>query len=134
MVNEPAGATQQDRTVKGQFFHTWKDTTDWVEVPEFKLRYKPIPFGAEGQETTALMVRYDPGSEVPVHHHPSDYCSLVVDGSIEITRKVHEVGSVRIVKAGTAYGPLKVGESGCTVIDVFAAGPQGVTYLGREAQ
>ena len=118
------------RSRKGQQFYTWKDMTDWVEVPEQKLRYKPLNFGSDGDETMALLVRYDPGSEVPVHHHPSDYCSVVVEGSIEVTRKVHEVGSVRIVKAGTAYGPLKVGDSGCTVIDIFAAGPRGITYLG----
>jgi hypothetical protein len=51
---------------------------------------------------------------------------------LEVTRKVHEVGSVRIVKAGTAYGPLRVGESGCTVVDIFAAGPQGITFVGRD--
>ncbi len=117
---------------KGQTFDTWKDETDWVEVPEKKLRYKFLPFGEEGNETRTLMVRYDPGSEVPVHFHHSDYCSLVVEGSIEITRKKHDVGSVRIVKAGTAYGPLKVGPHGCTVIDVFAAGPQGITYIGGD--
>lgn len=131
-MNEPISTTekQSDRAPKGQTFHTWTDRTDWIEVPELKLRYKPLPFGHEGDETMALMVRYDPGSEVPVHHHPSDYCSVVVEGSIEITRKRHEVGSVRIVKAGTAYGPLKIGDDGCTVIDIFAAGPQGITYLG----
>jgi quercetin dioxygenase-like cupin family protein len=117
---------------KGQTFDSWKDETDWIEVPDKKLRYKLLPFGEDGNESKALMVRYDPGSEVPVHFHDSDYCSLVVDGSIEITRKVHEVGSVRIVKAGTAYGPLKVGPQGCTVIDVFAAGPPGITYLGQD--
>jgi quercetin dioxygenase-like cupin family protein len=120
-----------ERTPKGQFFYTWKDTEDWVDVPELRLRYKSLPFGSEGEETRAVLVRYDPGSEVPVHHHPSDYCSLVVEGSVEVTRKLHEVGSVRIVKAGTAYGPLKIGESGCTVIDIFAAGPQGITYIDR---
>ena len=120
-----------ERAPKGQFFYTWKDTEDWVEVPELQLRYKSLPFGGEGDETRAVLVRYDPGSEVPVHHHPSDYCSLVVEGSVEVTRKLHEVGSVRIVKAGTAYGPLKIGESGCTVIDIFAAGPQGITYMDR---
>jgi quercetin dioxygenase-like cupin family protein len=121
-----------ERSPKGQFFHTWKDTTDWIAVPELQLRYKTLPFGTEGHETRAVLVRYDPGSEVPVHHHPSDYCSIVVEGSVEVTRKLHEVGSVRIVRAGTAYGPLKVGESGCTVIDIFAAGPQGITYLGQD--
>jgi quercetin dioxygenase-like cupin family protein len=116
---------------KGQFFDTWKDATDWVEVPEQKLRYKSLPFGSEGQESHAILVQYDPGSEIPVHYHPSDYCSIVVEGSIEITRKLHEVGSVRVVKGGTAYGPLRVGEDGCTVIDVFAAGPQGITFIDR---
>ena len=42
----------------------------------------------------AVFALVDPGSEVPVHHHPSDYCSLVVEGSVEVTRKLHEVGSV----------------------------------------
>lgn len=115
--------------MKGQAFHTWTDTSDWDEVPELKLRFKSIRFGSEGQESNAVMVEYAPGAVVPVHYHPSDYLSVVVDGSVEVTRKLHEVGSVRIVKAGTAYGPLKVGETGCTVIDIFAAGPQGITYL-----
>jgi quercetin dioxygenase-like cupin family protein len=114
---------------KGQIFLTWKETDEWAAVPELKLRYKSVPFGTEGQETRAVMVRYEPGSEVPVHYHPTDYCSIVVEGTIEITRRVHEPGSVRLVKAGTAYGPLRVGDEGCTVIDIFAAGKQGVTYL-----
>jgi quercetin dioxygenase-like cupin family protein len=116
---------------KGQTFLTWRETAEWTEVPAHKLRYKSVAFGAEGQETRAVMVRYEPGSEVPVHFHPSDYCSIVVEGSVEITRRVHEPGSVRVVKAGTAYGPLRVGEEGCTVIDIFAAGEQGVTYLAH---
>jgi quercetin dioxygenase-like cupin family protein len=116
---------------KGQIFLTWRETDEWEEVPELKLRYRSVSFGAEGQETRAVMVRYEPGSEVPVHYHPSDYCSIVVDGSIEITRRTHEVGSVRLVKGGTAYGPLRVGDDGCTVIDIFAAGEQGVTYLPK---
>jgi hypothetical protein len=120
------------RATKGQLFYTWHDTAEWNEVPELKLRFKSVPFGPEGQETRAVMVRYDPGSEVPVHYHPTDYVSIVVEGSVEITRKLHEVGSVRVVKGGTAYGPLKVGEGGCTVIDVFAAGPRGITYVGGD--
>ena len=117
---------------KGQTFLTWRETEEWVKVPQLKLRYKSVAFGSEGQETRAVLVRYEPGSEVPVHFHPSDYCSIVVDGSIEITRRVHEAGSVRVVKAGTAYGPLRVGVQGCTVIDIFAAGEQGVTYLSDD--
>jgi anti-sigma factor ChrR (cupin superfamily) len=116
---------------KGQIFLTWTPTDEWVEVPTLKLRYRSLAFGTEGQETRAVLVRYEPGSEVPVHYHPSDYCSVVVEGSVEITRRIHEAGSVRLVKAGTAYGPLRVGEQGCTVIDIFAAGEQGTNYLPK---
>ena len=43
-------AEAPERTPKGQLFTTWKDTDDWVEVPELQLRYKSLPFGAEGDE------------------------------------------------------------------------------------
>jgi hypothetical protein len=66
-----------------------------------------------------MVVRYEPDAEVPVHFHDVDYCSVVVQGSMEITRHLHDVGSVRLVRSGTAYGPLKVGSQGCTVIEVF---------------
>ena len=41
---------------------------------------------------------------------------------IEVTRRNHEVGSIRVVNQGTVYGPLIAGPDGCTVIDVFATG------------
>lgn len=116
---------------KGQLNFTWKETSEWQEVPDLKLRFKSVQFGDVGQETQAVVVRYEPGSEVPVHHHPSDYCSVVLEGSIEITRQVHEPGSIRVVKAGTAYGPLRVGPKGCTVLDIFAAGERGITYVRK---
>ena len=66
------------------------------------------------------IIRYAPGAEVPVHRHDTDYVSIVIDGEIEVTRKRHDVGAVRVVKGGTAYGPLKAGPDGCRVIEVFA--------------
>lgn len=115
---------------KGQFFYSWTETSDWQENQELNLRFKSIQFGSQGQESQAVLIEYAPGSAVPAHHHPSDYCSIVVKGSIEITRRRHGPGSIRVVKAGTVYGPLRVGEEGCTVIDVFAAGERGITYVG----
>lgn len=117
---------------KGQFFYSWTETSDWQESPDLRLRFKTISFGEVGGESQAVLVRYEPGAEVPVHYHPSDYCSIVVEGSLEITRRQHRPGSIRIVKAGTAYGPLVVGPEGCTVIDIFAAGERGITYLAKK--
>jgi hypothetical protein len=68
-----------------------------------------------------------------VHHHATDYISIVIDGEIEVTRKRHGVGDVRMVKAGTAYGPLKAGPQGCKVIEIFAE-RSGImaTFLGDD--
>jgi hypothetical protein len=79
------------------------------------------------------MVRYAPGAEVPVHHHDTDYVSIVVEGEIEVTRKVHRRGSIRVVKKGTAYGPLKAGPEGCLVVEVFAdRSGISATFLGDD--
>jgi mannose-6-phosphate isomerase-like protein (cupin superfamily) len=120
-----------DRINKGQLFCHWNDTADWVEFADHKLRYKAVDFGSEGEESRALLIQYQPGHEIPVHYHPTDYCSIVVEGSIEVTRKLHEVGSIRFVKAGTAYGPARVGADGCTVLDIFAAGSRDITYIEK---
>jgi hypothetical protein len=69
-----------------------------------------------------LVVKYSPGSVVKPHYHHADYCSIVVEGSIEVTRHHEGVGTMRIVNAGTVYGPLVAGPEGCTVVEVFATG------------
>ena len=88
--------------------------------------------------TGVLVVRYDPGSRVDVHYHDCDYCSIVVEGSIEISHVRHEVGDMRFVKAGTVYGPLITGPEGCTVIDIFAVGNDPLsaknTYIDLEGR
>ena len=89
-------------------------------------------------EGTVSVVHYWPGSEVPPHFHNVDYCSVVVEGSIEVTRRVYEPGSMRFVRANTAYGPLKAGPEGCVVIDFFAGGnadvPVETHFLDRPAR
>jgi quercetin dioxygenase-like cupin family protein len=100
---------------------TWHEPGNWIRKES--LQYVMERIGQNPDEGTGvLVVRYDPNCEIGVHYHKSDYCSIVVEGSIEISRVKHEVGSMRFVKAGTVYGPLIAGPEGCTVIDVFAVG------------
>jgi hypothetical protein len=102
---------------------SWDEPGEWVTDPVKKLHYSQMGLGNDDDPATLiLVVKYDAGAEVGVHYHGCDYCSIVVEGSIEVTRRVHGVGSMRFVKANTAYGPLKAGPEGCTVIDVFATG------------
>jgi hypothetical protein len=112
------------RRKKGQRTFTWDEPGEWKHDPVKKLSYCSVPLSADerGTPATLLVVKYEPGSQVGPHYHHSDYCSIVVEGSIGVTRKNHEVGSMRIVNAGTVYGPLVAGPEGCTVIEFFVTG------------
>jgi quercetin dioxygenase-like cupin family protein len=109
---------------KGQRQLTWDAPGGWVSYPEKRLKVCSLQLGVDerGAATTILIVKYEPGSHVEPHYHHADYCSIVVEGSIEVTRRSHGVGSMRVVNAGTVYGPLIAGPDGCTVIEVFATG------------
>jgi ChrR-like protein with cupin domain len=110
---------------KGRRMVTWDEPgTEWTYDAEKKLKFARFRLGVDerGTATMMLVVKYEPGSYVPAHYHGADYCSIVVDGSIEVTRRNHEVGSMRFENAGTVYGPLIAGPEGCTVIDIFATG------------
>jgi len=116
----PAGPSKP----KGQRMVTWDEPGEWIVDPVKRLKHCAIPLGVDerGAATLMLIVKYEAGSHVDPHFHHSDYASIVVDGSIEVTRRNHEVGSIRVVNAGTVYGPLVAGPDGCTVVEVFATG------------
>ena len=84
-------------------------TTAWLDIGEPDDPHRPL----------VMVVRYAPGITVNPHSHASDYASLVVEGDVVITGRLHDVGSIRLVAAGTVYGPLVAGERGTTLIDVF---------------
>ena len=109
---------------KGQQMLTWDEPGEWTVDAVKQLQHCALPLGVDerGAATTILVVKYEPGARVEPHYHHCDYASIVVEGSIEVTRRNHEVGSIRVVDAGTAYGPLLAGPEGCTVIEVFSTG------------
>jgi quercetin dioxygenase-like cupin family protein len=119
--------------VKGQRLASWDEPGEWTCGPSNNLRFFGQPMGLDdkGAATLVLVVKYEPGCEVAPHYHDSDYCSIVVDGSIEITRRHHGVGSVRFVKAGTVYGPLRAGPEGCAVDDGAGGGNTPKQHFGR---
>ena len=112
---------------KGQRSFTWSEPGEWTQVPSQNFSYNSFLVGAYERGATAYMsiVKYEPNARIEPHYHHCDYCSIVVEGWIEVTRKRHDVGSVRVVKAGTVYGPLVAGPEGCTAIEVFATGEPG---------
>ena len=124
-------------TQMGELRVTVDDPGAWVVSDRWDLRYVHLDYlvqrGPEDSALRVVVVEYVPGAEVLPHSHPVDYVSIVVKGSMRITRRQHEVGSIRLVKAGTTYGPLEAGPEGCTVIDVFGPGDAAMTLAGKAA-
>ena len=69
---------------------------------------------------TVFQTYFPPGYEVPPHTHACDYAEIILEGSQQVTRKWHKAGDVRIVKAGTVYGPLVAGPEGAKVLLIFS--------------
>lgn len=100
---------------------SWKSSEAWQQGE--KLRYFRERIGVDSENATLiLVVDYEPGCVVGVHYHDCDYCSIILEGSINISHVDYGVGHMRFIKAGTVYGPLIAGPEGCTVVDIFAVG------------
>jgi|SRR5579863_688974 len=88
----------------------------------------------EGNSESPMVVlsRFEPGTRIEPHTHKSNYFEYVIAGDQTVGKTVFRTGDVRQVTGGTGYGPIVVGDAGCTVIIVFqqAAGAMTVP-LGR---
>lgn len=69
--------------------------------------------------TEVYRVSFPPGVRVAPHTHDVDYAEIILEGTQMVTGRWFGAGDVRIVKAGTVYGPLVAGPNGAEVIVIF---------------
>jgi quercetin dioxygenase-like cupin family protein len=112
-------ATTEHRPPKSQVNTTWEEL-EFLDTMLGNAALFDIGDPENERRPAVVMVDYAPGAQVPPHHHGCDYLSYVIAGSIEVTRVTHGPGSIRVVRAGTAYGPLLAGPEGARVLEVFA--------------
>ena len=98
--------------------------TSWDELGYQEVegsRVTKYNVGLPGDENAPAVFRvyYPPGFEVPAHSHPSDYTEIFLSGTQKISGRWYQAGDLRIVSAGTAYGPTVTGPEGCTVLAFF---------------
>jgi hypothetical protein len=144
-VGRLAEVAQSELPKKAQFFTSWDDAMPDRTQHAAKLtgpladnagleqdvRSVWYDFGTVENPGRVFIVKYGPGYVGRPHSHDTDYCSLVVEGSIEVTRRTFGRGSIRFVKAGTTYGPIVAGPDGATVIEFFPGPTHG--RLGNAA-
>jgi hypothetical protein len=86
-------------------------------VPAITLR----PLTGEACDITVLIFTFPPDYVGKVHWHPADTVYVVQRGQFIVSGEgTYEVGDVRWVKAGTAYGPEAAGPEGCDVMLIGA--------------
>ena len=76
-----------------------------------------------------LMTKFQPGTKVAPHTHDCNYMEYIVEGEQTVGKDLLKAGDTRVVKGGTDYGPITVGQNGCTVVAFF----QDRTGMGWEA-
>lgn len=64
-------------------------------------------------------VHFPPGFVVDPHTHRTDYAEILLSGTLSVDRSELVPGDVRIVRAGTGYGPQIAGPEGCDLILVY---------------
>jgi hypothetical protein len=121
---EPATATRARR----------RDTS-WTELTTQESMgtvYGSFAIGDDDDPSAPRVFRgvFPPGCRLEAHSHVCDYAEIILEGSQKVGRRWYRQGDVRIVRAGTVYGPLVAGPDGATVMVVFRNGD----YRARPAR
>lgn len=100
----------------------WRDGSEpGISYARFRMDEK------DATSPSIILSKFEPGVQVPAHTHDTNYFEYILSGEQSVGKTLFSAGDVRLVKAGTGYGPIKVGPDGCTVLILFQDGSQSMT-------
>ena len=90
-----------------------KGTSEGIDYARFLMD--------EDDNSSPLIVlsKFQPGEVVEPHTHGTNYFEYVIEGEQTVGKVKFGPGDIRFAKAGTGYGPIKIGPEGCSVVIVF---------------
>jgi len=96
--------------------------------PGFKRVH--VVLGEEGDSAAPQVywAKDPPGITWDAQSHGSDFVMFYIEGGQTVGDQWFEAGDVRVVKAGTVYGPITAGPEGSTVVLVFASADYKPTF------
>ncbi|MEO6717290.1 MAG: hypothetical protein ABIM50_08595 [Novosphingobium sp.] len=105
-----------------------KGSTDGVDYARFLMD--------EGDNTSPLIIltKFASGEVVEPHTHGTNYFEYVISGEQTVGKTSFGPGDIRFAKAGTGYGPIRIGPEGCTVVIVFQQATGANTILLGKAK
>ncbi len=102
-----------------QFFRvaTLPDIQILSAVPELKARL------VAGDRLLAMFGNAEPNASLPLHSHPHEQITYVLDGTIhfQVGDKEHDLspGDGLMIPGGVTHGGVRVGPQGCRFLEVF---------------
>jgi hypothetical protein len=76
-------------------------------------------FGEDPNGAIMVVQVVPPDAEFAPHYHDTDYCTIVMKGSLKVGSRWYETGDCRVQDAQSVYGPVWSGPDGCTVISFY---------------
>jgi hypothetical protein len=107
------------RTLRAQTHTSWDKLEK--QTTELGIRAAIFVLGDEDDDSAPRIGRYrfPPNLRVSPHTHEADYVEIILEGSQQVAGRWYYPGDIRIVKAGTVYGPLISGNDGVTALIMF---------------
>ncbi len=85
------------------------------------------------EDRTLLRTFYDPGLVLDRHGHMGHQVIYVIEGDLMVGEFPAREGSTIILEKGTAFGPLRAGENGATILEIFL-GPNASSPAGADPE
>lgn len=104
--------------------HTLKNN---YMTPINQVKKKELIKGITGQyvhgaTTTFGMVHIDEGSHLPLHHHPHEQVTFMIEGKLQMQigdeEIILEAGHVKVIPSNTPHSAIAI--TACKLIDVFS--------------
>jgi anti-sigma factor ChrR (cupin superfamily) len=91
----------------------------WTGVGEDVCYAQFLLDEGEASSPSVVLARFVAAERIDPHTHGCNYLEYIVEGSQRVGKVNFKAGDVRMVAAGTGYGPIEIGAEGCTVLIVF---------------
>jgi hypothetical protein len=113
------------------FRHLDDDDVRWQQVKRQRNRdgseasvwEKWLAFSPDPQYLS-VYARYDPGMIIRRHGHFSNHLVFIVDGELWVGDRHCPAGTHIELPLGAAFGPLRAGPNGCTMLEVMMGDPR----------
>jgi hypothetical protein len=94
-------------------------TIDEPNLAEQFFGVTKFEFGDDPHGPLMVVQVIPPDLEFATHYHDTDYCTLVLKGSLRVGRTWYGPGHFRVQDAGSVYGPTRSGPHGCSVVSFY---------------